>query len=207
MTGSPSTLTREATSTQASGRTRMTQTRGTTVIAMRGVSVWHRISQRMVQAWHRVRGVVRPGGWLALIAATVGLGVGIRFGIAELVAAGVLAGVLLLLALPFLLRARPYEVDFELAHDRVVAGSSARARITVRNDAVAVALPGTVDIPVGAGISTVAPPPFWWTRISRSTRSVNTCPGTRSGTCTGNQRRRPAPSWCANTNSRGDRGW
>lgn len=158
MTGSPSTLTREATSTQASGRTRMTQTRGTTVIAMRGVSVWHRISHRVVQAWHRVRGVVRPGGWLALIAATVGLGVGIRFGIAELVAAGVLAGVLLLLALPFLLRARPYEVDFELAHDRVVAGSSARARITVRNDAVAVALPGTVDIPVGAGLIDIAVP-------------------------------------------------
>ena len=154
----PTPLTREVTATQASSRTRMTQTHGTTVIAMRGVGVWHRVSARFVAAWRWVRGVVRPGGWLALAVATVGFGVGIRFGIAELIAAGILAWVLLLLALPFLLRARPYEVDFDLAHDRVVAGSSAHAQITVRTDASPVALPGTIDIPVGTGIIDIPVP-------------------------------------------------
>lgn len=158
MTPTPSPLTREVTATQASSRTRMTQTHGTTVIAMRGVGVWHRVSARATGAWRWVRSVVRPGGWLALTVATLGLGVGIRFGIAELIAAGVLTGVLLLLALPFLLRARPYAVDFDLTHDRVVAGSSAHARITVRNDTSPVVLPGTIDIPVGAGIIDIAVP-------------------------------------------------
>ncbi len=158
MTPTPSPLTREVTATQASSRTRMTQTHGTTVIAMRGVGVWHRLTAHVVSAWRWLRGVVRPGGWLALIVATVALGIGVSLGIAELIAAGTLAGVLLLLALPFLLRARPYTVDFTLAHDRVVAGSSAHAQITVRNETSPVVLPGTIDIPVGTGIIDIAVP-------------------------------------------------
>jgi len=47
---------------------------------------------------------------------------------------------------------RAYAVDLSLGHDRVVAGSDIAGSLEVRNVGKGVALPGTVDIPIGDGI-------------------------------------------------------
>ncbi|WP_314505714.1 DUF58 domain-containing protein [uncultured Microbacterium sp.] len=95
---------------------------------------------------------VRPAGVLVVAAATVGLALGVAFGWMEWIVAGSIALLLLLMCVPFLFGARSYDVDLVLAHERVVAGSAVTGDIVVRNDSRRVALPGRVDIPVGAGL-------------------------------------------------------
>ena len=56
------------------------------------------------------------------------------------------------MCVPFLFGARSYDVDLVLAHERVVAGDGVTGEIVVRNDGRRVALPGRLDIPVGAGL-------------------------------------------------------
>ncbi|WP_308209114.1 DUF58 domain-containing protein [Microbacterium sp. zg.B48] len=95
---------------------------------------------------------VRPAGALLAVAATAGLGVGILFGWVEWMVAGTIGLVLIAMAVPFLFGARAYDVDLVLAHQRVVAGDTVTGEIVVRNDGPRSALPGRLDIPVGAGL-------------------------------------------------------
>jgi hypothetical protein len=95
---------------------------------------------------------VRPAGVLVVLAATVGLAIGIVFGWVEWMLAGAISVLLLLAAIPFLFGARSYVVGLTLAHERVVAGQSVAGEIVVRNDGHRLALPGRIDIPVGAGL-------------------------------------------------------
>jgi len=95
---------------------------------------------------------VRPAGVLVGVVATAGLGVGIVFGWVEAMVAGAIALALVAMAVPFLFGARSYDVDLVLAHERVVAGDSVTGQIVVRNDGQRAALPGRLDIPVGAGL-------------------------------------------------------
>ncbi|TDN90604.1 DUF58 domain-containing protein [Microbacterium sp. BK668] len=95
---------------------------------------------------------VRPAGVLVVAAASVGLLLGIAFGWVEWMVAGAIALLLLLMAVPFLFGARSYDVDLTLAHERVVAGSGVVGEIVVRNHGNRIALPGRLDIPVGAGL-------------------------------------------------------
>lgn len=158
MTTPPPTLSRDSDTALTHTRTRVSTTRSSTLLAVRGLGAGRRLLESITARMRAVGSLVRPGGWVALAAATLGLTAGVLFGIGELIAAGVAAAALLLLAAPFLLRLRPYAVTFTLEHDRVVAGGAARARIDIRNDSAALVLPGTVDIPIGAGIVDIAVP-------------------------------------------------
>ncbi|MFW7414881.1 DUF58 domain-containing protein [Demequina sp. SO4-18] len=112
-----------------------------------------RASSESVRAgWARTRSVVTPSGWAAIVSALAGLVLGLAFGWGEFLLAALLATVLLILALPFLLGREAYEVDFDLSHDAVVAGTDAEGEIVVRNTRARLALPGRVDVPVGAGL-------------------------------------------------------
>ena len=95
---------------------------------------------------------VSPAGVLVVLAATAGLGLGIAFGWMEWMVAGGIALVLGAMCVPFLFGARSYDIDLVLAHGRVVAGDGVTGEIVVRNDGRRVALPGRLDIPVGAGL-------------------------------------------------------
>ncbi|CAN5303937.1 DUF58 domain-containing protein [soil metagenome] len=64
----------------------------------------------------------------------------------------VIALVLLVLSVPFLLGAHDYGIGLQLAKDRVVAGSEISGTLDIVNRSKRVALPGVVDIPVGAGL-------------------------------------------------------
>ena len=66
--------------------------------------------------------------------------------------AACLGDVELALSVPFLFQARTYAVDLALGHERIVAGHGVRATVSVRNAGRRAALPGRIDVPVGAGL-------------------------------------------------------
>lgn len=147
-------LTRTSASSLPGERTEVTARRGRRLVgaALRASRVWTsvRAAARAAVAW--CRATIRPAGALVVLTASAGLVAGIAFGWVEAIVAGVAAIALLAMALPFLLGARAYEVRLVLDRERVVAGAPARATIAVRNAGRRTALPGRIDIPVGAGL-------------------------------------------------------
>lgn len=146
-------LTRTA-GTLTGERTEVTSARSRTLVgaALRASRAGKATRAALVGAFAWARRTIRPAGALALLTATVGLGAGVLFGWVEAMAAGVAAVVLLALSIPFLFQARTYEVDLTLGRERIVAGQGARATVRVRNAGRRSALPGRIDIPVGAGL-------------------------------------------------------
>ncbi|WP_194397464.1 DUF58 domain-containing protein [Microbacterium atlanticum] len=157
-------LTRTAHSSGPAGRTLTTATATATSVApsRRGRALV-RLAVRWARAWRAAGAAVgafaewagdtvRPAGVLVAVAATLGLALGVAFGWVEFMVAGAASVLLLLAAVPFLFGARAYDVDLTLTHERVVAGSGVHGSIVVRNDGHRMALPGRIDIPVGAGL-------------------------------------------------------
>lgn len=135
-------------------RTEVASARSRAVVgaAVRASRAWAALRRavRVAVAW--CGRTVRPAGALVIAVATGGLASGLVFGWVEAVVAGVLALVFLLLSIPFLFGTRVYEVDLSLGHERIVAGSGVSATVTVRNTGRRAALPGRIDVPVGAGL-------------------------------------------------------
>lgn len=151
-------LTRTSAASLTGERTEMTaavtSARGRALVgaAVRASRAWTATGQALATGWRWLRRTVRPAGVLALVAATAGLIAGFAFGWVEALVAGVAALVLLVLSIPFLFQTRTYEVDLSLGHERIVAGTGVRATVAVRNSGRRVALPGRIDVPVGAGL-------------------------------------------------------
>ena len=151
-------LTRSAAAT-ASGvgettRTVAPLTRGRTLVrvAVWATATWRAFGSGITAAADWASRTVRPAGVLVALAATAGLVLGIAFGWVEWMVAGSIAALLLIMAVPFLFGTRSYDVDLTLAHERVVAGDGISGEIVVRNHGRRTALPGRIDIPVGAGL-------------------------------------------------------
>ena len=121
-------------------------------VAVGATLAWRGLRARTTEAVAWFARTLRPAGALVLLAATAGLAAGIVFGWVEWMVAGVVALLLLVMSIPFLFSARSYDVDLILAHERVVAGNGVTGEIVVRNDGHRTALPGRLDIPVGAGL-------------------------------------------------------
>lgn len=158
---SESRISRTATSTgtaASTSRTRYGTSRTATRIAVGGMRFWRRMRSLIARATVRVRETVGVAGWLLCGAAVAGAGFGLTFGWIEFVVAGVIATALLLLCIPFLFGTRSYTVALSLARDRVVAGEEAVGALTVRNTARGIALPATVDVPIGEGIAEILVP-------------------------------------------------
>lgn len=147
-----------ATSATSGSRTRYTSGTTTTVLVVGGIRFWRRARGWAVSAWEWTAGTVSPAGWLIVAATVLGLGLGLVFGWVEFVVAGIVAGILLLMCVPFLFGARAYDVTLRLAHERVVAGTEVEAVLAVRNIGAGIALPGTVDVPIGDGLVEVHVP-------------------------------------------------
>ena len=144
-------------------RTGYTRTRTHTQVSDEGrgrwvaLGLWALRVSRVVtawaaRAWEAVRSVTTAAGWAVIVWTLAGAVVGLALGWGEFLIGAAVGFVLLLIALPFLVGREPYEVDFRLLHDAVVAGHAAEAEIVVRNPASRVALPGRVDVPVGEGL-------------------------------------------------------
>lgn len=142
-TGVPGTTTQRTSTPRARGLVRAvmgaTRIRRAAAAGLRAAAAW---SAR----------TVRPAGALVVIVATAGLGLGLVFGWVEWMVAGAIAVGLVLMSVPFLFGARAYDVALTLAHERVVAGDGISGEIVVRNDGRRTTLPGSLDIPVGAGL-------------------------------------------------------
>ena len=106
----------------------------------------------IARAWTWAARTVRPAGALVIAAATVGLVLGLVFGWVEWIVAGAVAVVLLVMTVPFLFGTRLYDVDLQLARERIVAGEGVVGEVVVRNAGTRLALPGRIDIPVGNGL-------------------------------------------------------
>lgn len=153
-------LTRTSASTDAAGRTHIAATsvtsagRGRALVraVVWAAGVWNAIVAGTTAATEWSARTVRPAGVLVALAATAGLGLGIVFGWVEWMVAGAAALVLLAASVPFLFGARSYDVVLSLAHERIVAGDGVTGEIVVRNEGHRIALPGRLDIPVGAGL-------------------------------------------------------
>ena len=156
-------VTRTAASTSSSGHdgtTTITRTevasgrRGRRIVraAVWGSAAWRASGRWVGEAAAWAAATLRPAGALVLVAATLGLGMGIVFGWVEWMVGGAIALLLLAMSIPFLFGARSYDVDLVLAHERIVAGNGMTGEIVVRNDSRRAALPGRLDIPVGAGL-------------------------------------------------------
>jgi uncharacterized protein (DUF58 family) len=158
-------ITRTVHATGTVGRTHVTTTASTATNAVpsRRGRAFVRAAVRGADAWRATRSgiaavvewsaeTIRPAGVLVVFAATAGLVLGIVFGWVEFMVAGAASVVLLATAVPFLFGARAYDVDLTLTHERIVAGDGVDGLIAVRNDGHRLALPGRIDIPVGAGL-------------------------------------------------------
>ena len=155
-------ITRSVQATGTSGRTHVTATatsvgesrsgRAFVRVAVWWTRVWRAAGSGITTAAAWAAEAIRPAGALVAVAATVGLVLGIVFGWVEFMVAGAASVVLLVAAVPFLFGARAYDVDLSLTHERIVAGEGVTGRIDVRNDGHRTALPGRIDIPVGAGL-------------------------------------------------------
>ena len=155
-------ITRTVQSTGTTGRTHVTATATSVGESRRGrafvraavwwTGVWRAAGSGITTAAEWAAQTVRPAGALVALAATVGLVLGVVFGWVEFMVAGAASVVLIVAAVPFLFGARAYDVDLSLTHERIVAGEGVTGRIDVRNDGHRTALPGRIDIPVGAGL-------------------------------------------------------
>lgn len=113
---------------------------------------WLHSKKSLLLAWKAVRETVSPAGWLVIFLAVAGLSCGMTFGWAELIAAGAASSVLLLLSLPFLVGHKGYDVSLIVEKDRVTVGQDLPATVRVTNMRRSPALPGTIELPVGAGM-------------------------------------------------------
>lgn len=152
-------LTRTSASTGSGAATTRTHVTTTTRRgrALVGVVVWWTRALRAIAAAATAAAgwcarTVRPAGAVVALAASAGLGFGLAFGWVEWIVAGSISLALLAMSVPFLFGARLYDVDLSLAHERIVAGDGIDGEIVVRNDGQRYALPGRIDIPVGAGL-------------------------------------------------------
>ncbi|KHK99530.1 hypothetical protein LK09_02565 [Microbacterium mangrovi] len=147
-TGSTTELT--ATRTRVSRRSgrapALARLAGTTAAA------FSRAADAAARVGRSVADTVMPAGWLLLVLVAGGLVAGLVWGWVEALLAGIAALVLLASSIPFLFGARGYEVSVQLSHERVVAGTTVDADVHVRNTGTRTALPGRLDLPVGAGL-------------------------------------------------------
>ncbi|WP_214468488.1 DUF58 domain-containing protein [Microbacterium flavescens] len=182
-------LTRTSVNTGSTGRTTVTATSvasgGRSRALVRGVvwaaGAWAALRRATAAAAGWTARTVRPAGVLVVLAATVGLGLGYVFGWVEWMVAGAAALVLVVASIPFLFGARSYDVGLSLTHERVVAGDGVTGEIVVRNDGHRIALPGRLDIPVGAGLVEFGVP---FLRPGHSVSQPLEIPGLRRGIVT-----------------------
>ena len=96
--------------------------------------------------------VVKPLGWLVLVAGLVCLGAGLLAGWRELAVVGSACLLLLLLAAPFLYGRTRVAVTLALEPARIMAGGSVAAGVNVTNLATGRIIPTILELPVGESV-------------------------------------------------------
>lgn len=112
-----------------------------------GREVWAPAGERIAT----VNNWVMPAGWVAVVAAAVGLAVGVPAGWTELRVIGLICLLLLVAALAWLLGHTSYAITFDLRQTRVVAGETASGRLAIRNRGRRSLFATRIELNVGRG--------------------------------------------------------
>jgi uncharacterized protein (DUF58 family) len=105
-------------------------------------------------------GVVKPTGWTVLGLAVLAAGLNTRLHWRELSVVAVVCLLVLLLSLPFLIGRTQVAVDLRLEPERVIAGDSVAADVTVTNVASSRLMPTLLELPVGHVVHRYGVPPI-----------------------------------------------
>ncbi|MGR4009565.1 DUF58 domain-containing protein [Leucobacter sp. 1207-22] len=101
---------------------------------------------------------VTPLGWFVIGVTVVGLILGSAYGWVEAWYVSLVGIILLLIAGPFLIGSRTYEVAINLDRDHVVAGGAIEIGIKVHNNSARPAFPALAELPVGPALRELAIP-------------------------------------------------
>ncbi|WP_454117229.1 DUF58 domain-containing protein [Microbacterium aurum] len=131
---------------------------GTTLVAPREATRGEKWRERVESAWRStarvgraVAEVIRPLGWVLIVATVVVWWLALAFGWEEfLVAAAVLSAVIVL-CVAFLFGRTSYDIELDLTRTHVVVGERAVGGLTLVNNTSRTILPSEVVLPVGAG--------------------------------------------------------
>lgn len=131
---------------------------GTTLVAPREPTRGEKWRERVESAWRStarvgraVAEVIRPLGWVLIVATVVVWWLALAFGWEEfLVAAAVLSAVIVL-CIAFLFGRTSYDIELDLTRTHVVVGERAVGGLTLVNNTSRTILPSEVVLPVGAG--------------------------------------------------------
>ncbi|WP_455133623.1 DUF58 domain-containing protein [Microbacterium aurum] len=131
---------------------------GTTLVAPREATRGEKWRERVESAWRStarvgraVAEVIRPLGWVLIVATVVVWWLALAFGWEEfLVAAAVLSAVIVL-CIAFLFGRTSYDIELDLTRTHVVVGERAVGGLTLVNNTSRTILPSEVVLPVGAG--------------------------------------------------------
>lgn len=131
---------------------------GTTLVAPREATRGEKWRERVESSWRStarvgraVAEVIRPLGWVLIVATVVVWWLALAFGWEEfLVAAAVLSAVIVL-CVAFLFGRTSYDIELDLTRSHVVVGERAVGGLTLVNNTSRTILPSEVVLPVGAG--------------------------------------------------------
>lgn len=151
--------TRDATSSRTGFATH-TRTHRTTVTsaAERVARVRRSLGDAFIAAVVTVWQVVTSAGWVAIGATIIGGALAWRFGWTEWAVAALISATMLVCAIAFVSVRRRYQVDLAMLRERVVAGEVATGDVVVTNISKRLALPGTVEVPMGDAVAVVDVP-------------------------------------------------
>lgn len=97
-------------------------------------------------------------GWVAFTLVLLWVPLGVVLGWPEFVFLGIVSTAILVVAIPFLIGGKSYEIGFTLKDDHMVAGIPEPAPISVTNTNNRMELPGVLEVQIGSGIEEFAIP-------------------------------------------------
>ena len=101
---------------------------------------------------------ITPLGWFVLAITILSIIAGATFAWIEAWFVAIVGATLLIVALPFLIGSRSYQVGIDLERANVVAGNDVHVSIRIHNDSARPALPAVAELPVGNALREITIP-------------------------------------------------
>lgn len=131
------------------------QTQRRRVIALRW---WRRARLRMRRVWRQTTQSITMLGWFVLSTTVVCAVLGATSAWVEAWFIAIAGGLALIIALPFLLGNRAYQVGIEIDRQNVVAGGVVNVRVRISNDSARPVMAAVAELPVGQALREITIP-------------------------------------------------
>ncbi|MFV0435464.1 MAG: DUF58 domain-containing protein [Leucobacter sp.] len=113
---------------------------------------WRRTRRRAARTWVAATQAVTSLGWLVLALTVAGAVLGAAFSWIEAWYVAAVGALLLLVALPFLIGNRAYEVSIAIDRRSVTVGGEAHVVVRIENNSPRPALPAVAELPLGPAL-------------------------------------------------------